>query len=69
MNEAPALWTNVDAAQATGGRSSTFWRANGISIDSRSELSEVESAPSVAPLPRANASPSGSALEDIVHSR
>lgn len=39
MNEAPALWTNVDAAQATGGRSSTFWRAGGISIDSRSVAS------------------------------
>lgn len=35
MNGAPPLWTSEDAAQATGGRSSTVWRASGLSIDSR----------------------------------
>lgn len=35
MNGAPPLWTSDDAAQATGGRSSTVWRASGVSIDSR----------------------------------
>lgn len=36
MNEAVPLWTSMEAAQATGGRSSTVWRAGGVSIDSRS---------------------------------
>ena len=30
-----ALWNAADAAVATGGRNSIDWRANGISIDSR----------------------------------
>jgi UDP-N-acetylmuramoyl-tripeptide--D-alanyl-D-alanine ligase len=38
MSEAAPLWTNEDAAPATGGRSSTTWRASGLSIDSRSVL-------------------------------
>jgi UDP-N-acetylmuramoyl-tripeptide--D-alanyl-D-alanine ligase len=29
------LWTASDAAQATGGRSTTDWQANGVSIDTR----------------------------------
>jgi len=32
---ASALWTSAAADAATGGRSSVDWRANGISIDSR----------------------------------
>jgi UDP-N-acetylmuramoyl-tripeptide--D-alanyl-D-alanine ligase len=35
MSEAAPLWTNEDAARATGGRSSGVWRARGVSIDSR----------------------------------
>ncbi|MEO0504466.1 MAG: UDP-N-acetylmuramoyl-tripeptide--D-alanyl-D-alanine ligase, partial [Pseudomonadota bacterium] len=29
------LWTAADAAEATGGRNSTDWRATGVSIDTR----------------------------------
>ena len=35
VHAAAALWTASDAAAATGGQSSADWRANGISIDSR----------------------------------
>ena len=34
MNPAP-LWTSADAAAATGGRAARSWRADGVSIDSR----------------------------------
>ncbi|MGZ9034522.1 MAG: Mur ligase domain-containing protein, partial [Rhodospirillales bacterium] len=35
MSETAPLWTSDDAVRATGGRSSTVWRASGLSIDSR----------------------------------
>lgn len=36
MSGQVALWTAVDAAAATGGRSRRDWRASGVAIDSRS---------------------------------
>lgn len=30
-----SLWTSLDAARATGGRATTVWQANGVSIDTR----------------------------------
>ena len=38
MTEVPALWTSQEAAEATGGRAEGAWRAEGVSIDSRSLL-------------------------------
>ena len=35
MNKTAALWSAVQAAQATGGEARGEWCANGVSIDSR----------------------------------
>ena len=38
MTDVPALWTSEEAARATGGRAEGAWRAEGVSIDSRTLL-------------------------------